>query len=170
MAESMAVIEHNQASTQNITGSCTNHQSTNDREFEKAKEKLEAIVNITGACVSGNIDIMLHLCKSNFCTTELWKQYKEICAEYQKLRRKKQQPEMNVMYRYKLKLTEMVHHEGNEQIQQEQEELQAVADANDEDVDRHITNMLNAGKHNLQKSDGSDQRLWEHYNKLRRRK
>ena len=51
----------------------------------------------------------------------------------------------------------MVHHEGNEQIQQEQEELQAVADANDEDVDSHITDMLNAGKHNLQKSDVNDE-------------
>ena len=53
------------------------------------------------------------------------------------------------MYRYKLKLTEMVHCEGNKQIQQGQEELQAVADANDEDVDRHITNMKNTTYRNL---------------------
>ena len=82
MAESMAVIEHNQASTHNITGSCTNHQSTNDEEFEKAKEKLEEIVNITGACVNGNMDIMLNLHKSNFCTTQVWNEYKEMHPQY----------------------------------------------------------------------------------------
>ena len=64
---------------------------------------------------------------------------------------------MNAMYRYKLKLTEMVCHEENEQIQHEQEALHAVANANDEDVDSHITDMLNADKHNLQKSDVSDE-------------
>ena len=61
MAESMAVIEHNQASTQDIPGCSTNHQSTNDEEFEKAKEDLIAIVDATGAPVNGNIDIMLNL-------------------------------------------------------------------------------------------------------------
>ena len=51
----------------------------------------------------------------------------------------------------------MVCREENEQIQQEQEALHAVANANDEDVDSHITDMLNAGKHNLQKSDVNDE-------------
>ena len=61
MAESMAVIEHNEASTQDIPGCSANHQSTNDEEFEKAKEDLIAIVDATGAPVNGNIDIMLNL-------------------------------------------------------------------------------------------------------------
>ena len=158
MAESMADIEHDEQ----IPGGCTNHQSTNDEEFEKAKQNLEAIVDATGACINGNIEIMLNLCKSNFCTTQLWNQYKEIRSQYQKLRRKKQKSQMNGMYRYKHKLTEMVHCEGNEQIQHKTRDIATVADANDEYVDSHITDMLNAGKHNLQKSDVCDQRLWEH--------
>ena len=61
MAESMTVIEHNEASTQDIHGCSANHQSTNDEEFEKAKEDLIAIVDTTGVPVNGNIDIMLNL-------------------------------------------------------------------------------------------------------------